>query len=89
MKDAALRFALRAAGAGEDGVAFGRFRGWLSPWGWTRDALSVALRSLRDDGVAHIDEGADGEILFVRLTPRGERELAGTRKETRGLTPPR
>lgn len=85
MKDAALRFALRAAGA--TGVAFDQLRRWLSPWGWGREDLAGVLRALREAGLAVLEEGADGVIVAVSLTPDGEREMAATAGEA--LNPPR
>ena len=76
MRDKALGFALRAAGA--TGVAFKEFARWLSPWGWTRRDLSPVLRDMREEGLTELTEDPSGEILEVRLTDRGEREMAGT-----------
>ena len=74
MKTGALSFALRAAGA--TGVAFQEFARWMSPWGWSRRDLSPVLRTLREEGLTELAEDADGEILALRLTRKGERELA-------------
>lgn len=74
MKEAVLRFALRAAG--QSGVAFNELRRWLSPWGWSSVGLAPVLRSMREEGIAVLEEGADGAILAVALTPDGERALA-------------
>lgn len=73
MKDRVLGFALRAAGSA--GVAFKEFGRWLSPWGWRRDDLSPLLREMREDGLTELTEDPTGEILTVRLTERGEREM--------------
>lgn len=73
MKDRVLGFALRAAGASSAGVAFKEFARWLSPWGWSRRDLSPVLRDMREEGLT---EDTSGEILEVRLTDRGEREMA-------------
>ena len=48
----------------------------MSPWGWSRRDLSPVLRELREEGLAELTEVPDGEILALRLTRRGERELA-------------
>lgn len=74
MKDSILGFALRAAGA--TGVAFKEFARWLSPWGWSRKDLSPVLRDMREEGLTELIEDPAGEILEVRLTDRGEREMA-------------
>ncbi len=74
MKDRVLRFALRAAG--ETGVAFKEFARWLSPWGWSRRDLSPVLRDMREEGLTELTEDPADEILEVRLTDRGEREMA-------------
>ena len=74
MRDRVLGFALRAAGA--TGVAFKELARWLSPWGWSRKDLSPVLRDLKEEGLAELVEDPDGEIVSVRLTDRGERELA-------------
>lgn len=76
VKDRVLGFALRAAGAGSAGVAFKEFARWLSPWGWSRRDLSPVLRDMREEGLADLTEDTSGEILEVRLTDRGEREMA-------------
>lgn len=76
MRDKALGFALRAAGA--TGVAFKEFARWLSPWGWSRKDLSPVLRGMREEGLTELTEDPSGEILEVRLTAQGEREMAGT-----------
>ena len=76
MKDGALSFALRAAGA--TGVAFRELARWLSPWGWSSRDLSPVLRDMREEGLTELTEDPSGEILEVRLTDRGEREIAGT-----------
>jgi DNA-binding PadR family transcriptional regulator len=70
-----LSFALRAAGA--TGVAFQEFARWMSPWGWSRKDLSPVLRDLEEEGLTELTEDREGEILALRLTQRGERELAG------------
>lgn len=75
MKTRVLSFALRAAGA--TGVAFQEFARWMSPWGWSRRELSPVLRHLEEEGLTELTEDPDGEILALRLTRRGERELAG------------
>jgi DNA-binding PadR family transcriptional regulator len=69
-----LRFALGAVGSA--GVAFKEFARWLSPWGWRRGDLAPILRDMREEGLAELTEDPDGEILAVRLTELGERELA-------------
>jgi hypothetical protein len=74
LKTGALSFALRAAGA--TGVAFQEFARWMSPWGWSRRDLSPVLRELREEGLTELTEDPDGEILALRLTQKGERELA-------------
>jgi hypothetical protein len=74
-----LGFALRAAGA--TGVAFKEFARWLSPWGWTRRDLSPVLRDMREEGLTELTEDPSGEILEVRVTERGEREMAGMSSE--------
>lgn len=74
LKEKVLGFALRAAGSA--GVAFKEFSRWLSPFGWTRRDLSPVLREMREEGLAELTEDPDGEILDVRLTERGEREMA-------------
>lgn len=74
MRDRILGFALRAAGA--TGVAFKELARWLSPWGWSRKDLSPVLRDLSEEGMAELVEDPEGEIVSVRLTDRGERELA-------------
>lgn len=74
MKIRVLSFALRAAGA--TGVAFQDFARWMSPWGWSRKDLSPVLRDLEEEGLTELTEDPDGEILALRLTQRGERELA-------------
>ena len=79
MRDRALGFALRAAGA--TGVAFKEFARWLSPWGWTRRDLSPVLRDMREEGLTELTEDPSGEILEVRVTERGEREMAGMSSE--------
>ncbi len=73
MKSRVLSFALRAAGA--TGVAFQEFARWMSPWGWSRKDLSPVLRELREEGFTELTEDPDGEILALRLTQRGEREI--------------
>ena len=65
---------MRAAGA--TGVAFKELARWLSPWGWSRKELSPVLRDLKEEGLAELVEDTEGEIVTVRLTDRGERELA-------------
>ena len=70
----ALSFALRAAGV-MGGRAFQEFARWMPPWGWSRRDLSPVLRGLRE-GLTELTEDPDGEILALRLTQRGERELA-------------
>ncbi len=74
MKDRVLGFALRAAGSA--GVAFKEFARWLSPFGWSRRDLSPVLREMREEGLTELTEDRSGEILEVRLTDRGEREMA-------------
>lgn len=74
MKTGVLSFALRAAGA--TGVAFQEFARWMSPWGWSRRDLSPVLRQLREEGLTELTEGPDGEILALRLTRKGQRQLA-------------
>ena len=74
MKTRVLSFALRAAGA--TGVAFQEFARWMSPWGWSRKDLSPVLRDLEEEGLTELTEDPDGEILALRLTRRGEREMA-------------
>jgi len=74
LKTRVLRFALRAVGA--TGVAFQEFARWMSPWGWSRRDLSPVLRELREEGLTELTEDPDGEILTLRLTQKGERELA-------------
>lgn len=76
MKDRVLGFALRAAGTSSAGVAFREFARWLSPWGWSRRDLSPVLRGMREEGLTDLTESSEGEILEVRLTDRGEREMA-------------
>ncbi len=73
MKDRVLRFALRAAATG---IAFKEFGRWLSPWGWSQRELSPVLRNMREEGLTELIEGPTGEILALRLTDRGEREIA-------------
>jgi hypothetical protein len=48
----------------------------MSPWGWSRRDLSPVLRTLREEGLTELAEDPDGEILALRLTRKGERELA-------------
>lgn len=79
MKDRVLGFALRAAGSA--GIAFKEFARWLSPFGWSRRDLSRLLREMREDGLTELIEDASGEILEVRLTDVGEREMASTAAE--------
>lgn len=74
MRDRVLSFALRAAGSA--GIAFKEFGRWLSPWGWSRKDLSPLLREMREEGLTELTEDPEGEILAVRLTDRGEREMA-------------
>ena len=74
MRTRVLSFALRAAGA--TGVAFKDFARWMSPWGWSRRDLTPVLRDLEKEGLTELTEDPDGEILALRLTRRGERELA-------------
>lgn len=74
VKDRVLGFALRAAGSA--GVAFKEFALWLLPWGWSRRDLSPLLRDMREEGLTELVEDPAGEILAVRLTDRGEREIA-------------
>lgn len=69
-----LGFALRAAGSA--GVAFKEFVRWLSPFGWSKRDLPPVLRGMREEGLTELIEDPDGEILEVRLTDRGEREMA-------------
>lgn len=78
MKKAVLEFALLAAGAA--GVAFDEFGRWLSPWGWQRESLSPLLLSMRDEGLARLEVGPNGEILRVRLTVEGERAFSADAK---------
>lgn len=73
MKDRVLRFALRASATG---IAFKEFARWLSPWGWSRRELSPVLRDMREEGLTELIEDPTGEILELRLTDRGEREMA-------------
>ena len=75
MRDKALGFALRAAGA--TGIAFKEFARWLSPWGWTRRDLSPVLRDMREEGLTALTADPSGEILEVRITDRGARQMAG------------
>ena len=74
MKDKVIGFALRAAGS--VGVTFKEFVLWLSPWGWSKRDLSPMLRDMREEGLTELTEDASGEILVVRLTDEGEREMA-------------
>ena len=74
MKTRILSFALRAAGA--TGVAFQEFARWMSPWGWSRRDLSPVLRDMREEGLTELNENPDGEIIAMRLTREGEREMA-------------
>ena len=74
MKIRVLSFALRAAGATD--VAFQEFAQWMPPWGWSRRDLSPVLRELREEGLTELTEDPDGEILALRLTQKGEREMA-------------
>lgn len=74
MKDKVIGFALRAAGS--VGVTFREFVLWLSPWGWRERELSPLLRDLREEGLAELTEDASGEIVAVRLTNEGERQMA-------------
>ena len=74
MRDKVLGFALRAAGSA--GVAFKELARWLSPWGWSPRDLSPVLREMRETGLTELTEDPSGEILDVRLTDLGERELA-------------
>lgn len=74
LKDKVLGFALRAAGSA--GIAFKEFARWLSPFGWTRRDLSPVLREMSEEGLAELTEDPEGEIVGVRLTERGEREMA-------------
>ncbi len=74
LKIRALSFALRAAGA--TGVAFQEFARWMSPWGWSRRDLTPVLRELGEEGLTELTEDPDGEILALRLTQKGEREMA-------------
>jgi DNA-binding PadR family transcriptional regulator len=74
LKTRVLSFALRATGA--TGVAFQEFARWMSPWGWSRKDLSPVLRDLEEEGLTELTEDPDGEILALRLTRRGERQLA-------------
>lgn len=76
MKRSVLDFALRAAGSA--GVAFKELAGWLSPFGWSRQNLSPILREMREEGLTELAEDLGGEILEVRLTDQGERELTAT-----------
>ena len=76
MRDKVLGFALRAAGS--TGIAFKELVRWLSPWGWSRRDLSPVLKDMREEGLTELTENPEGEILEVRLTDRGEREMAGT-----------
>jgi hypothetical protein len=48
----------------------------MSPWGWSRKDLSPVLRDLKEEGLTELTEDPDGEILALRLTRRGEREMA-------------
>lgn len=74
MRDRAFNFALRAAGSA--GVAFKEFARWLSPWGWSKRELSPVLRKMDEEGLTELIEDPEGEILEVRLTDRGEKEMA-------------
>ncbi len=74
MKDRVLGFALRAASSA--GVAFKEFARWLSPFGWSRQDLPPVLRDLREEGLTELTEDPAGEILEVRLTESGERQMA-------------
>lgn len=74
MRDKVLRFALRAAGS--TGVAFKEFVRWLSPCGWSRRGLSPVLREMRAEGLTELTEDPTGEILAVRLTDLGKREMS-------------
>jgi len=74
LKTGVLSFALRAVGA--TGVAFQEFARWMSPWWWSRRDLSPVLRGLQEEGLTELTEDPDGEILTLRLTQKGERELA-------------
>lgn len=74
MNSTVLRFALKAVGSA--GVAYKEFARWLSPWGWNRKDLAPILRDMREEGLTELTEDPDGEILAVRLTESGERELA-------------
>jgi len=71
----------RAAGGGGTGIAFKEFARWLSPFGWSRRDLPPVLRELREEGLAELKEDASGEILEVRVTDLGERELASLATE--------
>jgi DNA-binding PadR family transcriptional regulator len=48
----------------------------MSPWWWSRRYLSPVLRGLQEEGLTELTEDPDGEILTLRLTQKGERELA-------------
>lgn len=74
VKEKILGFALRSAGA--TGVAFKEFARWLSPFGWSRRDLPPRLRKMSEDGLTELTEDESGEILEVRLTDLGEREMA-------------
>lgn len=74
MKDKVIGFALRAGGSA--GIAFKEFALWLSPWGWSKRELSPLLREMREEGLTELTEDSSGEILVVRLTDEGEREMA-------------
>lgn len=79
MKDKIIGFALRAAGS--VGVTFREFALWLSPWGWSKRDLSPLLRDMREEGLTELTEDASGEIVVVRLTDEGEREMASLSAE--------
>lgn len=74
VKEKVIGFALRAAGS--VGVTFKEFALWLSPWGFRERDLSPLLRGMSEEGLAELTEDASGEILVVRLTDAGEREMA-------------
>lgn len=74
LKQGALRFALRAAGAA--GVAFGEFRAWLSPFGWTGEDLEGLLRAESRAGRVELEERPRGGISRLRLTASGESLIA-------------
>ena len=67
---------LCAAGGGGHAGRLPGIRAVDVPWGWSRRDLSPVLRELREEGLTALTEDPDGEILSLRLTQKGERELA-------------